>query len=262
LSFSESERKAIVESCRGIVERDLSSFASKRFNTFISNTWNVMNENNPPLRNTFFFVSEYRKAVYGVIPFLGSLDPDQMFWSPPGSADPKTTSIIDFTKRNLKWGIEYLRIVGLSLAVVESIALETGGDLPYETLVGPLRRGREHLPGSVGAFLSAKDSKVFSEGEQEVYLLLKNGRDLRARFDRKECAIGAYLYQNVPKDILESLYASAMKVSLGEIKRTDFLAELPYAALSEIVNAIARSAVIREKQFRELLAKFKGRSAA
>jgi hypothetical protein len=252
-SISSLELEDIIWACRGIVESDLSSFAAVKFNVFISNTWNVMNENNPALQNTFFFVSEYRKAVYGVVPFLQSLNPEQMFWTPQKEKGSKSAKMIVYAKRNLAWGVYYLRIVGLALSIVEAVALETGGDLPYETLVGPLRRGREHVPESVGAFLSHSDSRPLDAREKEIFLLLKNGREMRARFDRKDCPIGAYIFQILSPKKLERLMRSAELFHAGKLSGKNLLRELPLSVAKEVITAISRTLSVRETKMDFLL---------
>lgn len=260
MTITESEKQQIVDLCREIIEKDLASFASKKFSFFISNTWNVMNENNPSLKNSFFYVSEYRRAVHGVIPFLKSLDPDQMFWTPP--TDLRARDVVERTKKNLKLGLRYLKIVGLSLSIVESVALETGGDLPYETLVGALRRGREHQPHSVREFLPKEISKILNEEDRDIYFILKNGRDLRTPFDRKDCPIGFYLFQNLTHESLESLFDSALKVHSGELSPFHFLSQMPIVVLTEIIDALSYTSVIRTRQMQALLTKFQGVTAA
>ncbi len=264
VKFTDNEKNEIVEWCKEVVEHDLASFASFRLNTFISNTWNVMNENNPALRNTFFYVSEYRKAVYGVIPFLNSLDPEQMFWSSKDSLalDVFTREMLARTYKNLKWGVEYLKVVGLSLSIIEAVAMETGGDLPYETLVGPTRKSREHMPISIGAFLPSTDYRNFSEGEKEVFLVLKNGRELRARFDRKECPLGAFLYQNLSSVELDMLYGKAMDFHNHKFSTKEFLLCFRESMLTDIVKALSQSSLIRSISMHNMLLNINPKRAA
>ena len=253
-SFSEQEQINIIDWCREIVANDLASFASHRLNTFISNTWNVMNENNAALRNMYFYISEYRKAVNNVIPFLQSLDPNQMFWnSPEFDLDYRTRVMVENAKRNLQLGIDYLKTVGLSLSILEAIAIETGGDLPYEALVGPLRRSREHMPLSVGAFLPARESRSFNEDEKAVFLILKNGRETRARFDRKDFPLGAYLYQHFKIEVIHSLWGVANEFHNGKINPKSFLEAIPNTERIEIFEALVKVASIRSANIFSLL---------
>ena len=256
VEFTEEDILNVVDWCRRIVEKDLASFGSHKLNTFMSNTWNVMNENNPSLRNTFFLVSEYRKAVYSVIPFLKSLDPEQMFWNEPGSLDIALRTLTENTYRNLKLGVDYLATVGLSLSLIEALSLETGGDIPYETMVGATRKSREHIPLSIDAFLPAKDPRSLTEGEAQVYLLMKNGRELRTRFDRKDCALGAYLFQSMSYESLFKLYDLAQKFHKGEVSGTEFLSNFPDAVLFDVIDALARTATIRAIQLIHLKESF------
>ncbi len=260
--FNEPEKANIVTWCRGIVAKDLSSFAAVRLNTFISNTWNVMNENNPALRNAYFYISDYRKAVYGVIPFLNSLDPDQMFWDAASKEQTLGRPLAEHAKRNLKLGCEYLKAVGVSLSLIEAIAIETGGDMPFEALVGSTRKSREHSPLSIGAFLPSKDFRVFSSDEKDVFLLLKNGREFRARFDRKESPLGAYLYQNLTYDQFNVIYQQAMQFHLGKLGSINFINSFSESVIADVLTALARTCPLRSLQLIELLTKLEADKVA
>ena len=262
LEISMEDIAGTISSARELVENDLSSFAHPRLNTFISNTWNVMNENNATLRNTFFTVSEYRKAVYGVIPFLNSLDPHQMFWNDPNSLDIKQKTMTENAEKNIRLGAEYLNMVGLSLSLVEAVSLECGGDAPFETIVGSTRKSREHVPRSVGACLTARDGRELDPDEKLVFQILKNGRDLRARFDRKECPIGAYLYQALNKVELKSSFSLAQKFHKQEISSMDFIRSFPEFVRSEIINALLKTNDLRFLRYIDLMKALEQKKAA
>ena len=255
VEFSEEEKKQITEWCKSIVERDLSSFASRELNQFISTTWNVMSENNPPLRNAYFLASEYRKAVYGVIGFFNSIDPDQLFWDLNQQRDDPTQIMIENAKRNKIQGCEYLKVVGLSLSLLEAIALETGGELPYETLLGPTPKSREHNPISIDLFFEPKPLREFNSDENEVYELLKVGRGFRARFDRKTTPLGLYLYQYISRTTLEKLYLAATHFHQNQITALSFLTLFPKNELIEIIHAIRQVSLIRDTQMHALIQK-------
>jgi hypothetical protein len=208
--FTISEKEEIVEDCRSVVERDLSSFASDDFNDFVLGTWNVMYENNPVLRNPFFTVVEYRKAVYGVVPFLSSLSPEQMFWHNSGSRDEKNKLISALTNRNLTWGITYLKLVGLSLSVLEAIALETGGDLPYVSLVS-----------------NYTNQTPFTEKSEIASLL------------QKHFPLACDLYQNLSQTEIDELYLDTIKMQTGLITPEIFLSLLPSAMLKSILVSLS-----------------------
>ncbi len=56
--------------CRSLVEKDLIGFSSEDLGFFLSDSWNILAENHASLRNTFFLISDYQKAVFELIFFF------------------------------------------------------------------------------------------------------------------------------------------------------------------------------------------------
>ena len=233
--------------CRGIVESDLGGFGSERLSYFISNTWNVMNENNPSLRNSFFLVSDYRKAVYGIIGFLQSLNPDHMFWSDVQVQSVKNARLVERARYNLKNGVEYLKALGLSLSIVEAIALETGGDAPFEFFFGSLKKSREHTPLELEELLAVDPHpSLESDDQRDVYRILKDGREMRAKFDRKKFPLGAFLYTPLQRlGQFELFFQAAAAFHKGQGSAKELLQRLPKELRAQVLSSIAQLATTR-----------------
>ncbi len=92
-----------------------------------------------------------------------------------------------------------------------------------------------------------------SEEEADVYEVLLYGRQVRAKFDRKYCPLGAYLYYYFTKEgIFEDLYQGAVMYHKGELKGIDFLKKFPKNHLSDVVVGISKLATIRAEKILEL----------
>ena len=247
VAITESDILQTTLECRGIVESDLGGFGSERLSYFISNTWNVMNENNPSLRNSFFLVSDYRKAVYGIIGFLQSLNPDHMFWSDVQVQSVKNARLVERARYNLKNGVEYLKALGLSLSVVEALALETGGDAPFEFFFGSLKKSREHSPLELEELLDfALQPSFETEDQKDVYRILKDGREMRAKFDRKKFPLGAFLYAPLQRlGQFELYFQAAASFHKGQGSAQELLQRLPKELRSSVLTSIAKLATTR-----------------
>lgn len=251
--FPETFYDQTVSECCEIVSTDLASFGAIEFSDYISNTWKVMYESYPPLRNLYFLISEYRKAVFGNISFLETLDSSRLYWnaySPQKWIDSQLDSRSNY---NLRTGQIYLKAVGVSLSVLEAIALSTGGDAPYELFVGPVKRSREHNPLAVEEFLAIPESIVATETETIIFNILKEGRNFRARFDSKRFPLGAYLFAELKTSGIFELYEMAKKLNTGGISPQAFLDALPTPILNHILKALSHTVLTRKGEFEKLI---------
>jgi hypothetical protein len=254
LNLDDADINRTALDCRDIVENDLSGFRSEDLSRFLSDSWNVLSENDSTLRNSFFLVSDYRKAVFGLIGFFQMLDPDHMFWSDVTPSNPKSSRYKERARYNLRNGSEYMKAFYLSLSLVEAIAVETGGDAPYEYFIGAKKSSREHNPPEISNFIKLDPEPKFnSEEEADIYEVLLFGRQVRAKFDRKYCPLGAYLYYYFTKEgIFEDLYQGAVMYHKGELKGVDFLKKFPKNHLSDVIVGISKLATIRAEKILEL----------
>ena len=200
--------KDIIAECRCIVEKDLASFGSETPADYLSDTWRVIFENNASVRNSFFSIIEYRKAIYGTYCFLNGLHPSFLFWINESKPTSRQLELRDNAERNLKVATEYLRSNIISAAILEAIAVETGGDAPYEMFAGPLKRSREHKPVTTDLYLPEICRKSpYNDLNKSVIDLLSNGRSLRSRFDRKDSPLALYFYKSLEDDAIENTWS-------------------------------------------------------
>jgi hypothetical protein len=64
----------MVAECKRLIGNDLDSFGAETVSLFLSNSWTLMIENNQGLRNSFYSLSTYRRAIFGNIHFFTSVD--------------------------------------------------------------------------------------------------------------------------------------------------------------------------------------------
>lgn len=255
LKLTEEDINQAALDCRNIVENDLGGFRSEKLGFFLSDSWNVLSENHATLRNTFFLVSDYRKAVFGLIGFFQMLDPENMFWNDVTPLSDKSRLYADRARYNLKNGAEYMKAFFLSVSFLEAIAMETGGDAPYELFVGAKKSSREHTPPEIGQYLPIIDSANLKSAEEiDVFNVLKNGRVIRAKFDRKECPLGAYLYHQLHGlNQFELFFQHAISFHKNEIKGKDFIQKFPTSLSKVILKAVSELAIHRKEKILNLV---------
>ena len=244
----------LIEECCQIVSTDLASFGSIKLADYISNTWNVMYESYPPLRNMYFNVSDYRKAVFGNISFLATLDSTRLYWNAySAKAKAPDPELYARSNYNLKLGQVYLKAVGVSLSVLEAIAHETGGDAPYEMFVGAMKRSREHHPVTIEYLLDVPSKIVGTSDEIAIFTILRDGRGSRARFDGKNAPLAAYLFLQLKTDGLLALFKHAESFHQGKITAKAFLEFLPKTYLKAILKALSETALTRVQEIEKLI---------
>ena len=245
--ISESELDEMIVDIQKIVEKDLASFASQDLSHYLANTWSVIFENNPRLKNEYYMVSDYRKALYGVNRFLQGLDPRHMYWV-------RTSEIEERTEYNLRVGLIYLKMFSISLSLLEAIASCTGGDAPYETMAGARKKAREHNPLTLEALLPLTD-EIHSDPEvRQVYEILLNGRGMRSRFDQKGSPLAAFLLHTLGIEKSLLLYDLAINYHENQLTSTQYLRAFPPEVLRPLLESLEHTIKTREKPLRELKA--------
>ena len=99
----------IMQACSAIVESDLSSFASADLTSFVSDSWNVILENNPKLREEGLSPSEYRAALIKARSFYVSLDLKSIFWEMIDKNTENNRLLV--IKKNISSLIAYLDVL-------------------------------------------------------------------------------------------------------------------------------------------------------
>lgn len=246
----------IISECRRIIENDLSSFGAETPSEFISNSWNVMIENNPPLRNNYFYLSDYRKAIFGTLGFYMSLDPKNLYWTNPKTIDPFHEDLIKRTEFNLKFATEYMKAIANAVCLSEAIALKSGGDVPFELFFGPRKKSRTHNPVTLDTLINLPEtingSTPSSINQNDVYQILRNGREFRSRFDHKTSVLSAFIFLKTTNQEREALFRSSQQFHHGRINAEEFIATFNSEIVCNVISFLEKTALTRADVLREL----------
>ena len=206
-----------------------------------------MIENNPSLRNHFFSLSDYRKAIFGNIGFFTSLDAKNLYWT-------NSQNIILRTENNLRMATEYMKAIAVSVTMVEAIAMLTGGECAYELFFGTTKKSREHKPVNMDSLIQFNGEPSFSVERMAIYNTLKNGRDMRSRFDHKTSTLSAHLYGKFSEKDFNFLFEAVAQFHQGKIDAGQYLAAFDQKIVIEVISFLEHTALSRK----EALTKLKG----
>jgi hypothetical protein len=138
-----------------VANSDVGNFGDPDPATFLDHTWNLLPESNPALQlPTAYTVRQYRVALHQMEVFLSTLSGERVFHRWGGVPDEATyRELVARAGNNLGIGGRYLRVKLYTAAILESLALESGGDAPLELFAGAIpRQGADrarverHLP--------------------------------------------------------------------------------------------------------------------
>jgi hypothetical protein len=247
----------IVSECKKLIENDLVSFGAETMSSFLSNSWNVMIENNPALRNNFYSLSDYRKAIFGNIGFFSSLDPKNLYWTDSANLDLSHEKLIRRTENNLRMATEYMKAIAISVSLAEAIAIQTGGDCAYELFFGPTKESREHSPVNMDGLIKFGADPKLEADRANIYKTLKNGRDMRSRFDHKTSLLSAFLYQKYTATEFEDLFSKIMLFHQGQVSALECTKVFDQSLIEEVLAIFEHTALFRKDLLRALGASLK-----
>jgi hypothetical protein len=219
--LGEAERVKAVQRAVWVANRDVENFADPDVGRFLDNTWKLLPETNPSLRQAeVYTVTEYRTALEKMEGFLSNLPAEKVFHRYRGVPDDATFEQL-FTRaaNNLSLSARYLRLKLLSIAYIEALALASGGDAPLELFMGGLEEGG----GRVEHHLPARPAAPPDDVHPVLWALVDTGRAGESTFDLKHAPIAAYLYQRLGESGVPRAVEQARRLFKGELDGAAFL---------------------------------------
>jgi hypothetical protein len=248
---------AIVRDAVIFANRDVGNFAGAEPGRFLSATWMLIEESNAPLERVgVYTLRDYRKALQRMEGFLAALDPDHVFHAYRGT--PPAAEMARLAARaaaNLRFAVGYLGAKLAAIAVVEAIALETGGDAPVSMFLGDIA-APDGRPDRVEDFLPVPPAR--DDLDSQLLAVLEKGRSLESSNDLTASPLTAYLYRALGPAGLHDLVVQARRMFAGELAPAAFLAGLPREPGDAVIEGCARIALTRANALRVL----RGRLAA
>jgi len=242
--LSKADLARVVTDAVALANRDVGSFAGADAGTFLSTTWQLIEESNAPLAAVgVYSIRDYREALSRMETFLGTLDASHIFHRYQGTpGEAELAGLCAMARRNLEFAGRYLGAKIAAIAVVEALALETGGDCPVSMLLGDIRspygkpdRVEDFLPPVPGA----------APVDPQMLAVLDAGRSRDSASDLTASPLTAYVYRCLGSDGTASALQQAKEMIAGRLQPRDFLGALNREMVRGVTQACARIALSR-----------------
>lgn len=252
VQLDEEAINGLVHDAVAFGNRDVGNFASGNPGDFLSGTWMLIEESNAPLtRADVYSVQDYRRALLRMAVFLENLDPANIYHhyqSVPDSAE--MSRLFELSRTNLRFAVAYLGAKLGAMAVIEALALETGGDAPISMFLGDLT-STDGNPARVADFLPPP-LPVATHLDAELLAVLEFGRSQVSSNDLTSSPVTAFLYRSLGSEGMAALSTQARQMFSGTLSGRGFLMGQPSGPVCAIIDACRRIALSRSERLREL----------
>jgi hypothetical protein len=257
LGLSEEEVKATIHRAVRVCRRDVSGFADSDAARFLDNTWKLLPETNPALRvPDVYSIREYRTALQKMEAFLSTLTADRVFMRyEPESSEKEYQQMLEVTERNLDFAGRYLRAKLYPVAIMEALALETGGDAPLELFAGGLPKPPSGGGKRLEHFLPQAEDTA-QDLDHTLLAVLSFGRASETSFDLRSSPAASFLYRRYGAAVVEEGVQQARRFFEGTLSAREFLRSQPGQGTGAIARATAQLAITRTELLEGLAAEF------
>jgi hypothetical protein len=257
VALDEAAVAAAVRRAVRVANSDVGNFADPDVARFLDNTWRLLPETNPALLvPAAYSIRQYRTALGKMEGFLASLRAEQVFHRWGGEPDDASYArLLARTSANLGLAVRYLGVKLYAAAVLEGLALASGGDAPLELFAGAIPR-----PGTevkrIDKFLPAAPEAPRPEARVDPALLalFVDGRAAESSFDLRTSPLSAFFYRALGEAGLPGALAAARAFAAGGLGAEDFLRGQPAPLVAAVARAAARVAVTRSEGLERLAA--------
>ena len=224
LTLEECER-AIHRSVE-FANRDVENFSFADPVIFLDNTWQLLPELNPALRDPRrYSIRDYRKALRAMETFFVRLDSDQIFQQfrqVPNSLIYQAWR--DRSQHNLATARLYISTKLVAIAVLEALTSRTDQSRPLTNWLGPIESSSRW-----DARVATQEGQVSrSLVEQQVLQIVAYGRMRPCQFDLVKSPFTAFLLRSLGFEKMIELRPIAERFFNAELSSDDFLDLLPY----------------------------------
>jgi hypothetical protein len=238
LGVPTAERTVMLRRATRLANNDVGNFAEKDPARFLDNTWKLLPETNPTLHtpNTYT-VTEYRVALQKMEGFLSSLSAERVFRMQGGEPSPEEhRRRVDSAARNIALAVRYMRCKLYSTAVVEALAVESGGDAPLDLFMGGvgdlngerMRRMEQFLPP-----LGTPPEPI----DMGLQALLDGGRSSASGFDLSPSPMASFLHVTLGERVLMDGVLTAREWWAGRSTARLFLDAQPVHTTAAVARA-------------------------
>jgi len=240
--------------------RDVCGFAESNPAKFLTGTWQLIEESNASLAAVrVYTLQDYRGALVRMATFLAGLNLELVFRQYEHyPTDAEWARLNSATKKNLAFAADYLGAKIATIAILEALAMETGGNCPVSMFLGDIRsahgkpdRPKDFLPPA---------KKAAGDIKPQLLHVLEKGRAQESSMDLNASPLTAAIYWRMGQAGMQQTLAQAKRMFAGELSAHEFLKGLDRGLVRMITDVCAKIAISRSKLLTELQVKLaKGR---
>ncbi len=234
-----------------IANRDVAGFHEPDPSKFLAATWLLIEESNAPLAAVgIYSIQDYRRALSRMETFLGCLNPENIFHEYDGYPDAgEFARLTEAARKNIRFACDYLSAKICSIAIIEALALETGGNCPVSMFLGDIR-SVEGKPDRVEDYLPPGPTSVTTD--PAMLAVLEKGRAQESSNDLTASPLTAFMYLHVGVAGAGQVLLQAKRMFEGELSGRGFLQGLDRSMVHAIIDACAQIAISRQVRLFEL----------
>jgi hypothetical protein len=236
--------------------KDVDSFADVDTGRFLDSTWKLLPETHAVLRShEMYSITDYRKAMESMERFMNFLKPEIIYKEYNGVPSKDTLgNMILQAQNNIVAAREYLGIKLLTIAIMEALAAQTGGDAPIALFMGDIERRRSDSNAQrLENFLPPTPPFNADDKSQIVYHLLGSGRENESDFDLKNSPLSLYIYKVFSRQQLQEYLDAAKLMFKGKLSPDQFIKALDKETLTHVIRASASVAITRKERLLALI---------
>lgn len=245
--------KEMVRRATRLSNSDVGNFADDDPARFLDNTWKLLPETNPALHTASTYgMRDYRIALMRMEGFLSKLPAERVFRAWGGEPSPEEHQRrIDASRSNIGLAVRYLRCKLYATALIEALAVESGGDAPVDFFTGGLPEANGPVVKRIEMFLP--ETRVPVDGDPVMKRLLLGGRPTGSSFDYSPSPVATYLFTALGEPLVLAGFEQARIWWDGGMTAREFLAKQPRETTLAIAEAAANIADTRAVALRELV---------
>ena len=253
--MSAQEIVQTVEMAVALSNRDVASFAEEDTALFLDGTWLLLPETNPSLRlKGIYTIRNYRQALQNMAGFLNFLNPDLIFnryHNTPSLEAYK--EMVRLAHQNVHTAREYLNIKLLTAAILEALAMLTGGDAPMALFMGDIDTSATDY-ARMEDFLPLPSPVCIKDDDSPIFRLLALGRASASSFDMSNSPLALFIYRHLGMEESKRMLILAESMFNGQLDPEAFLDRFPTSLIVPIVTACTVMATTRSIVLRRYLA--------
>lgn len=249
-----SEIENIVKVAVVLANRDVENFSYIDTGNFLANSWVLLLEENKNfLSEGNYYITQYREALLKKEKFLRSLKPENIFHQYKNTPNNKCyKKHVSQAAKNLEIARQYFGVKLFSSAILESLAIVTGGDIIISNFLGDIRINRIPEKFRAEDFLPTLKQTNKFKYNLDLLKLLEKGRASDTSFDMTNSPVSAFLYKYFGDEIFKYVDLSYDLFDL-KIDHQQFLDKIDRKVLSYIAKSISHISNIRKNKLEKYI---------